>query len=74
MLIAFAGDRSQSMIENPQLRRTTPNPRPAPTKTDAELQEQKRLEKMQTVCSSHHVAGTLELREDDRQLTDSKPR
>ncbi len=37
------------------------NTRAAPVAHDAALQEAKRLEKMQTVCSSHRTAGTSPL-------------
>lgn len=48
------------MTQNSRLHGTTPNTRPSPVPTEAELQEAKRIEKMKAVCSSHHVAGTLE--------------
>ena len=49
------------MSHSPPRTGTNPNTRPSPTKTPAEIQEAKRLEKMQTVCSSHRAAGTAEL-------------
>lgn len=39
-------------------RGATRDTRPAPTPHAAALQEAKRLEKMQTVCSSHRTSGT----------------
>ncbi len=39
---------------------TMPNARPASTKSDAENQEAKRLEKLQAHSSSHRTAGTHE--------------
>ncbi len=40
---------------------TIPTFQPAPTMTEAETQEAKRLEKLQAHGSSHHTAGTHEL-------------
>lgn len=39
---------------------TMPTFEPAPTMTEAEIQEAKRLEKLQSHSSSHHTAGTHE--------------
>ena len=40
---------------------TIPTFHPAPTRTEAETQEAKRLEKLQALGSSHHTAGTHEV-------------
>ena len=42
-------------------RATGPNIRRTPVVHDESLQEAKRLEKMQTVCSSHRVSGSASL-------------
>lgn len=58
------------MPHSPPPAGSTPNTRPSPGMTESEIQEAKRLEKMQAVCSSHHTAGTAELPRPDTQ--DSK--
>ncbi len=37
------------------------NTRPSPTKTQSEIQEAKRIDKMRAVCSSHRVSGSFTL-------------
>lgn len=46
------------MSHQPPPEGTHPDNRPSPAKTEAEIAEAKRRDKLQTVCHSHHVAGT----------------
>ena len=57
--IMVSGAEEVSMTHEDPPAGTTPNTRPSPIKAEADIQEEKRIEKVKALASAHRTAGTV---------------